>query len=67
MITLVVNGEATQYRGAPEVESLLETLNMPADRVAIMVNDEVVTRQRRATTALKENDRIEILTFAGGG
>ena len=67
MINIIVNGEVTPYRGEPNVEAMLSELGLPPGRVAVMLNDEVVTRDLRAQTALKENDRLEILTFAGGG
>ena len=38
-----------------------------AVRVAAVVNDRVVPAAEQATTALAEGDRVELLTFAGGG
>jgi len=35
--------------------------------VATVVNDDVVPSGLRAARQLQEGDRIEILTFAGGG
>lgn len=40
---------------------------IPAERVSTLVNDELVPRDDRAHCVLKDPDRIEILTLAGGG
>ena len=64
---LTVNGEARETAGSPTLQQLLETLNPAGGRVAVVVNDEVVPAAARAGFALKDADRIEILTFAGGG
>lgn len=36
-------------------------------RVAVEVNEELVPRKQFAETALRDGDRIEIVTFVGGG
>ena len=67
MITLTVNGSETPYNGPPDIDSLLNTLKIPADRTATILNDQVIIRELRKTTTIKEQDCVEILTFAGGG
>jgi sulfur carrier protein len=64
---LTVNGEEHEHRGDGTVSSLLEELGADRGRVALMVNAEVVARERRDGLLLREGDRIEVLTFAGGG
>ena len=63
---LVVNGEERQCRAA-SIPELIEELGARADRVAILVNDDIVPAAQRAEFRLAEGDRVELLTFAGGG
>lgn len=49
------------------VEQLLKDLGTVPERVAVMVNDRIIHRTARGETLVKDQDRIEILTFVGGG
>lgn len=64
---LIVNGGPHEYRGAPDLAALVAEFTGGAARVAVLLNDVVVPAARRAETAVRDGDRIEILTFAGGG
>ena len=64
---LTLNGEAHEATGTPTLQQLLDSITPGDGRVAVVVNDSVVPASERVGFALKENDRIEILTFAGGG
>ena len=64
---LMVNGESYETAGPLTLQQLLDTLNPGGGRVAVVVNDEVVPAAGRAGLVMKEADRVEILTFAGGG
>ena len=61
---LVVNGEGYELKEEGSVKTLLLELNADCERVAIMINDEVIPRDKRDSVTLKENDRVEVLTFA---
>ena len=62
-----VNGEARDISGTPSLAELIEQLNLPAARIAIELNREVVRRSDWGGTMLKDEDRIEIVHFVGGG
>jgi len=47
--------------------ALVEALNMKSDRVAVELNREIVPRERWPQTLLKDDDRLEIVHFVGGG
>ena len=64
---LVINGEQTEHRDGCSLDEVLEVLSIATDRVAVLVNDEVVRRDNRAARVLNEGDRVELLTFAPGG
>lgn len=64
---LIVNGDALEVADGETLESLVSRLGARGDRVAATVNDEVVQAALRPGHVLREGDRIEIITFGGGG
>ncbi len=64
---LTVNGKAHTHRGDGSIDSLLSELKASGDRVALMVNNHVVRREKRQEVALHDGDTVEVLAFAGGG
>ncbi len=66
-MNLIINGNDTAYTGLLDIDSLLKTLKIPEDHVAVVLNDDVILRENRKTEKIKAEDYIEILTFTGGG
>lgn len=66
-IEIAVNGEPREIPGGTTVTELLGILGIEADRIAVEVNREIVTRGLHATHRLVEGDRVEIVTMVGGG
>ncbi len=64
---LTVNGEARILEGPLSVTGLLETLDLPATKIAVERNLEIVPRSRYGETWLEDGDRLEIVHFIGGG
>ena len=67
MATIQVNGE---YRGVSDgqtVATLLHELDIRVDRVAVELNLEILDRGDFDSRGLREGDRVEILSFIGGG
>ena len=62
-----MNGETRTVREGATVMSLLEALSLPGSRVAVERNREIVRKSDFAATVLGDGDRIEIVTFVGGG
>ena len=62
-----VNGEARELSGTSSLAELITQLDLPAPRIAIELNREVVRRSDWGGTMLKDDDRIEIVHFVGGG
>lgn len=62
-----INGETKSIRENSSLADLVNELSLPAARIAIELNRQVVRRDAWAATALNENDRIEIVHFVGGG
>ncbi len=67
-MTVVVNGEPRETVAGATVSALLTELGHPlAGGIAVAVNGAVVPRGAWSTTALGEQDRIEVLGAAQGG
>ena len=64
---VTVNGEARGLPPGCTVARLLEILEMDPRRVAVERNGEVVPRRTFAEAALADGDRLEVVTFVGGG
>jgi thiamine biosynthesis protein ThiS len=62
-----VNGEPRTIAAPATISELLRTLEIRSDRVAVEVNLEIVDRQEFDRRSLEEGDRVEIISFIGGG
>lgn len=62
-----VNGESRGMGDGETVAALLQELEIRADRVAVELNLEILDRKDFETRGLREGDRVEILSFIGGG
>ena len=66
-MTVIVNGETRQIPANTNLARLLEILELASARVAVELNQSVVRRAEWGNIVLRENDRIEIVHFVGGG
>lgn len=66
-IQIVVNGESREVPAGMGVAALLSHLGLPADRVAIERNMEILPRAKWLATAVQPGDRYEIVHLVGGG
>ncbi|MBF8259165.1 MAG: thiamine biosynthesis protein ThiS [Actinobacteria bacterium] len=64
---ILVNGEARTLGEGATVLSLLRELSLPESRVAVERNRILVRKAEFENATLAEGDRIEIVTFVGGG
>jgi thiamine biosynthesis protein ThiS len=66
-VRILLNGEPRDVSGGATVQSLLEELGVRTRGVAVERNLELVPRGRHGECRLAEGDRVEIVTFVGGG
>jgi sulfur carrier protein len=66
-IDVVINGKARTVAEGTSVLALLGELGLGDKRVAVERNLEVIPRAQHATTLLADGDRLEVVTFVGGG
>ena len=62
-----VNGDEKDFETGISLAELITQLDLPAPRIAVELNREVVRRSDWGSTMLKDEDRIEIVHFVGGG
>jgi thiamine biosynthesis protein ThiS len=62
-----VNGEAQEFSSPLSLADLITQLELPPARIAVELNREVVRRNEWSTTELRDDDRVEIVHFVGGG
>jgi thiamine biosynthesis protein ThiS len=66
-IDVVVNGETVRVPSGSTVADLLRTLSLEPTRVAVEHNLRVIPRADHPALRLNHGDRLEIVTFVGGG
>ena len=62
-----LNGELRDVPDGTTVTGLLTHLGVKAPRVAVEVNEAVVTKDRYEAHKLAPGDSVEIVAFVGGG
>ena len=66
-LIVTVNGTSRSVPARCTVAHLLQLLEADPSRVAVERNTEVVPRRTWETTLLDDGDRLEVVTFVGGG
>jgi thiamine biosynthesis protein ThiS len=66
-LRVYINGESRELSGEVSLAELIEQLDLPAARIAVEVNRDVVRRGDWGSTVLRDEDRVEIVHFVGGG
>lgn len=67
LIEIVLNGEKRQVPEGLSVSGLLAHLGIPADRVAVELELEIVSRPRWEVTTVEPGAQVEVVHFVGGG
>ena len=66
-LQIQVNGESRDCPSGATVGDLLRELDLKTERVAVELNLEILDRREFDRRGLKAGDRVEILSFIGGG
>jgi thiamine biosynthesis protein ThiS len=66
-LRILINGEPKECEAGISLSDLLDLLELPPQRIAVELNREVVRRADWKSTILKNEDRLEIVHFVGGG
>jgi len=66
-VKITVNGEEREYQDNISLQQLITELNIEDKVMAAAVNMEIVKKDNWGSYRLKNNDRVELLHFVGGG
>ena len=66
-IKIKVNGKVKTFKENINLSKLVKNLKIPIKKVAIELNQEIVDKKKLDKIFLKNNDRVEIVHFIGGG
>jgi sulfur carrier protein len=66
-IDVVINGQPRKIEDGTTILVLLDQLGLGDKRVAVERNREIVPRAQHGSTILVADDRLELVTFVGGG
>lgn len=67
LLRITVNDEPRTMPSPSTVQDLVASLGLRPDQVAVERNKVLVRRAEHATTVLCDGDRLEVVTFFGGG
>ncbi len=66
-IKIKLNGKNIKIQDKISLQKLTKKFNLPIKKVAIELNQAIVNKKALSKIKLKENDKIEIVHFIGGG
>jgi len=66
-IKIRVNGKVKSISKDCKMSDLVKNLKIPIKKVAIELNQEIIDKKKINKIYVKNNDKIEIVHFIGGG
>ena len=66
-IKIKVNGKLSTINNNLSLLDYIKKLKVPLKKVAIELNQEIIDKNKLRKIKLKNNDKIEIVHFIGGG
>jgi sulfur carrier protein len=67
LVEVMVNGEQRWIPPDQTVTAMLSWLELPADRVAVELNKQIVRKRDWEQTVVPRASHIEVVEFVGGG
>ncbi len=64
---IILNGQEKSTESGTTIADLLSELQLEPIRVAVEINENIVPRKVFNEKIIQNGDRIEIVTFVGGG
>ena len=62
-----INGVQKQYHSGLTVSEILMRENFEKERVAVELNEEIISKDDYDNTVLNDTDVMEVVSFMGGG
>ena len=66
-MNLIINGETKEFEDNRTLEYIIKSLEIEDKVMAAAVNMEIVKKDQWNEFIVKDNDKIELLQFVGGG
>ena len=66
-IKITVNGKQMSVNINYSLKNLIDKLKLPIKKVAIELNQSIINKNSLSKIKIKQNDKIEIVHFIGGG
>ncbi len=67
MITIKLNGKDKTLKREMDIETFLTLKGLKKESVVVMINENIIKKDRFETTYIKDKDEVEILRFVSGG
>ncbi len=67
ILDIRLNNKSHKLKDDSTLDDLIQTLKLDPNSVVTEVNLQIIKKQKRKETLLKNGDRVEIITFMGGG
>ncbi|MEL0242010.1 MAG: sulfur carrier protein ThiS [Pelagibacteraceae bacterium] len=64
---ILLNGKKFQISEKDTIMQLLKKIDIKSSKVAIEVNKVVIPKEKYRYFKFKNNDKVEVVTFIGGG
>lgn len=64
---MIVNGKEMNFEENLTVIELLKNLSISENRVVVEVNYNIITKEQFLEVILNKEDKVEIVSFVGGG
>lgn len=64
---IIVNGEEKQIQNPANIKYLTGLYKFDLSKIVIELNGKILKKEEWEQVHLKENDKIEIVSFVGGG
>lgn len=64
---IILNGKDTELEKNITITELLQNLKIHSKVVVVEINGNIVEKDNFDNTFIKENDKVEVVRFVGGG
>jgi len=66
-IKVCINGEEKEIKAQSTIKDILDTINMKSPMLVVERNLEIVPKDQYETCQLQNGDKLEVVSFFGGG
>ncbi|HSA06840.1 MAG TPA: sulfur carrier protein ThiS [Candidatus Gastranaerophilales bacterium] len=66
-IKITVNGGETEIQDGLTIKGLLDSMEIKSKMLVVEKNLEIINKQDYESSRISEGDRLEIVSFCGGG